>query len=51
MKQIYLMRHSILERRNLTTEQLPLSEEGKKLILSKKDQFHNIVFALHTRGR
>lgn len=43
MKQIYLMRHSILERRNLPTEQLPLSEEGKKLILSKKDQFHNIA--------
>lgn len=43
MKKIYLMRHSILERRNLPTEQLPLSEEGKKLILSKKDQFHNIA--------
>ena len=37
------MRHSIPERRNLPTEQLPLSEEGKKLILSKKDQLHNIA--------
>ncbi len=42
MKKIILMRHSIPERQNLPTEQLPLSEAGKKLILSRKDNFCNI---------
>lgn len=42
MKTIYLMRHSIPERLNLATGQLPLSENGKKLILAKKEQFCNI---------
>lgn len=39
MKTIYLMRHSIPERIDLPTEQIPLSEEGRKLVLEKKSAF------------
>ena len=43
MKTIYLMRHSIPERIDLPTEQIPLSEEGRKLVLEKKSAFCGIT--------
>lgn len=43
MKTIYLMRHSIPERIDLPTEQIPLSEEGRKLVLEKKSVFCGIA--------
>lgn len=43
MKTIYLMRHSIPERIDLPTEQIPLSEEGRKLVLEKKSAFCGIA--------
>lgn len=43
MKTIYLMRHSIPERTDLPTEQIPLSEEGRKLVLEKKSAFCGIA--------
>ena len=40
MKRIFLMRHSIPEKRDMPNEQIPLSEEGKALALSKS----NVLF-------
>ena len=42
MKTIFLMRHSIPERLDLPTAQLPLSEAGKTLALEKKLVFADI---------
>lgn len=42
MKKILLMRHSIPERLELPTEQLPLSEEGKALAKSKAELLMSI---------
>lgn len=36
MKKIFLMRHSIPEKGDMPNEQIPLSEEGKALAVSKK---------------
>lgn len=42
MKRVILMRHSIPERVDLPTEKLPLSEEGIRLILDKRENFFEI---------
>ena len=42
MKTIFLMRHSIPERLDLSTEQLPLSEAGRTLALERKLVFSDI---------
>lgn len=38
MKKIFLMRHSIPEKGDMPNEQIPLSEEGKELAVSKNDR-------------
>lgn len=43
MKTIYLMRHSIPERTDLPTEQIPLSEDGRKLVIERKSAFRGIA--------
>lgn len=42
MKRIFLMRHSIPEKRDMPNEQIPLSEEGKALALSKSNVLSNV---------
>ena len=42
MRKIFLMRHSIPEKRDMPNEQIPLSEEGKTLALSKRNAFSDI---------
>ena len=37
MKKIFLMRHSIPEKGDMPNEQIPLSEEGKALAVSKRN--------------
>lgn len=39
MKKIFLMRHSIPEKGDMPNEQIPLSEEGKELAVSKRNIF------------
>ncbi len=39
MKKIFLMRHSIPEKGDMPNEQIPLSEEGKALAVSKRIYF------------
>ena len=39
MKKIFLMRHSIPEKGDMPNEQIPLSEEGKALAVSKRNIF------------
>lgn len=41
-KKIFLMRHSIPKRCALSTELLPLSEEGIQLAMSYKDMFYDV---------
>ena len=42
MKKIFLMRHSIPEKGDMPNEQIPLSEEGKALAVSKRNIFSNV---------
>lgn len=39
MKSIILMRHSIPDKINISNSLIPLSEAGKKLALSKREEF------------
>ena len=39
MKKIFLMRHSIPEKGDMPNEQIPLSEEGKRLLYQKEIYF------------
>ena len=42
MKKIFLMRHSIPEKRDISNELIPLSEEGKALAVSKRNIFSKV---------
>lgn len=42
MKKIFLLRHSIPQKGNMPTEQIPLSEEGRALAISKRNIFANV---------
>ncbi len=42
MKTILLMRHSIAERLDLPTEELPLSQEGRLLAAERKESLSNV---------
>ena len=43
MKKIFLMRHSIPEKGDMPNEQIPLSEEGKALAVSKRNAFLHLI--------
>lgn len=42
MKKIFLMRHSIPEKGDMPNEQIPLSEDGRALAMSKRNVFSNV---------
>ena len=42
MKKIFLLRHSIPQKGNMPNEQLPLSEKGRALAISKRNIFANV---------
>ena len=42
MKKIFLLRHSIPQKGNMPTEQIPLSEKGRALAISKRNIFANV---------
>ena len=42
MKKIFLLRHSIPQKGNMPNEQIPLSEKGRALAISKRNIFANV---------
>ncbi len=42
MKKVYLMRHSIAEKMDIPTSLIPLSEDGRKLAMSKRKDFSDV---------
>lgn len=42
MKKVYLMRHSIAEKMDIPTSLIPLSEDGRKMAMSKRKEFSDV---------